>query len=293
MSLADRNYMREDYHAPRASTILIGVLIAAFLVQCLLLVYANTHLARNFGLTLSGLKSGKIWQLLTFQFLHSVPWPWHVLFNCLGLFFFGRPIEERFGARKFLTLYFLAGTIGGLLQVLTTAILPKHFDVPVVGASAGVSGMLAIYCSLNPMRDITIFIYFIPLNIRAIYLLWGMTAYAIFGTIVPIDNVAHAAHLGGLLLGISYVKWFLDTDRAERWLAMFRRKPRSIVKVRFPGNTSWEAAAELQAKRNTDTEFISKEVDPILEKIHAHGMKSLTEEEKRTLESAYSRMKKR
>src|SRR4030095_9612878 len=102
---------------------------------------------------------GRVWQLVTFQFLHSAPWPWHVLFNCLGLYFFGRSVESMIGAKKFLVLYLISGVMGGLLQVLTTTVLPKHADLPVVGASAGVSGIIAIFCMFYPMRELTAWIY--------------------------------------------------------------------------------------------------------------------------------------
>ena len=70
----------------------------------------NTYLA----LSLDGLRSGYVWQLLTFQFMHvSVL---HILFNSLAIFFFGRPVEEAMGARRFLTLYFTSGVVGGLVQ---------------------------------------------------------------------------------------------------------------------------------------------------------------------------------
>src|SRR5262245_16319284 len=146
MGLADRYYMRDAYHPPRMTTRLIIVLIVAFVIQSMLLFYGDLAIAGQLALSLDGLRHGKVWQLFTFQFLHSVPWPWHVLFNCLGLYFFGRPVEEMVGEKKFLTLYFLSGVAGGVLQVLTTAVLPGHQDNPVVGASAGVCGMIAIFC---------------------------------------------------------------------------------------------------------------------------------------------------
>ena len=104
MSLADRYYMRDSYHAPRMTTWLIAVLIGAFIIQSLLFFYGDIQLSNQLALSVDGLKHGKIWQLATFQFLHSCPMPWHVLFNCLGLYFFGRPVEEMVGHKKVLAL---------------------------------------------------------------------------------------------------------------------------------------------------------------------------------------------
>src|SRR5690349_17749297 len=191
MALSDRFYMRDSYHAPRMTTRLIVVLIAAFLVQSILLFYGDVAISEHLALSVDGLKHGKVWQLVTFQFLHSVPWPWHVLFNCLGLYFFGRPVEEMVGERKFLALYLLSGVCGGLLQVLTTAVLPRHPDIPVVGASAGVCGMIAIFCSINPMQELTTWIYFLPITIRARYFLLFLGGFSAFGTLIPVSAIAH------------------------------------------------------------------------------------------------------
>src|SRR4029453_17782957 len=117
--IADRPYMRDTYNPPRVVPILIGVLIVAFVVQSAMFVYGSEigyrPLFEQLALTVDGIKHGPVWQLVTFQFLHSAPWPWHVLFNCLGLYFFGRPIEETLGPKRFLTLYLLSGVAGGLL----------------------------------------------------------------------------------------------------------------------------------------------------------------------------------
>src|SRR5436305_1731642 len=138
MAVADRFYMREEFNSPRMTKRLIWVLIGAFVVQSLLWFYWDIRAIDSLGLTVQGVFSGKVWQLLTFQFLHSCPLPFHVLFNCLGLWFFGRPVEETLGSRRFLKLYFACGLAGGVLQVLLTLLLPRHEDIPVVGASAGV-----------------------------------------------------------------------------------------------------------------------------------------------------------
>src|SRR5438046_1330892 len=105
MALADRYYMRDEYHPPRITTKLIVVLIVAFVLQSALLIYADIDTFEQLALTVTGLSKGKVWQLFTFQFLHACPWPWHVLFNCLGLYFFGRPVETMLGGKKFLGLY--------------------------------------------------------------------------------------------------------------------------------------------------------------------------------------------
>jgi len=292
MSLSDRFYMRDAYHVPRMTTWLIVVLIIAFLIQSLLLFYGDFQLSQHLALSVDGLRHGKIWQLLTFQFLHSCPWPWHVLFNCLGLYFFGRPVEEMVGARKFLSLYLLSGVAGGLFQVLVTIILPRHMDIPVVGASAGVCGMIAIFCALNPMQELTTWIYFLPITIRARYFLMALGGYSVFGTLVPLSSVAHAAHLGGILLGLGYVRYaHRFSGDGPSWLSwkFRRREPVNYSPGSRAKNSRWQGPRPEQQR---GPEFISREVDPILDKISAHGLNSLTDKERRILEAARHRLDK-
>jgi len=291
MGLADRNYMRDEYHAPRMTTALIAVLIVAFVVQCVLLYYGDWDVMSQLALSVAGLRQGKIWQLVTFQFLHSYPWPFHVLFNCLGLYFFGRPVEEMLGGRRFLSLYFLSGIAGGLLQVATTAILPRHPDIEVVGASAGVCGMIAIFCTFHPMQELTTWIYFLPINIRARTFLIFLALFSIFGTIIPLGNIAHAAHLGGILVGLAYVRW------GERllgglsgWPGFGRRREQELAQTATRRGRPWRQNTTKLERQAPAEDFMSKEVDPILEKISAHGIDALTERDRKILEAARKKM---
>ena len=296
--------MRDEYHPPRYTTILIVVLLVAFVLQSICLFYGGfssrqhpdgAPYLRLLALSLTGIRHGYVWQFLTFQFLHSTPWPWHVLVNCLFLYFFGRSVETMLGSKKFLGIYLLAGFAGGALQIISTLVLPGHDDIPVVGASAGICGLIGVFCSLTPMRELTAWIYFFPITIRARYFLWFLTGLSIYGTIIPFDNVAHGAHLGGLLLGIAYVRWWHDPGFSlrfwTRWRLPRRRTP--IVKVRFPKATPGAPAQLPLADEQGATDFISKEVDPILEKISASGIHSLTDRERKILEAARSKMEKR
>src|SRR5687767_6253853 len=97
--LHDRPYMREPSFRPRwtLTNRLIAVLIGIFLVQCVLEVLLGVPISRYLALSLDGMAHGYVWQLLTFQFLHAAPWPFHVLFNCLFLYFFGNALEDAYG----------------------------------------------------------------------------------------------------------------------------------------------------------------------------------------------------
>ena len=112
---------------------------------------------------------------------------------------------------------------------------------------------------------------------------------AIFGIAFPGGNIAHGAHLGGLLAGLAYVRWFLRSEWRLPNVNIFR-KPKVFVHTRQANQ--WP----IQPINKTDLpseEFISKEVDPILDKISAHGIQSLTDRERKILEAARAKMAKR
>ncbi|MDB6035404.1 MAG: Rhomboid family protein [Verrucomicrobiales bacterium] len=291
MGVADRYYMRDEYHAPHITTKLIIVLIVAFVIQSALYFYGDINAYTHLALTAGGLAHGKVWQLFTFQFLHSVPMPWHVLINCFGLYFFGRRVEETLGAKRFLTVYLLAGAVGGLLQAALTMALPRHPDYPVVGASAGVYGIMAIFCTQHPMDEIRTFVYFFPITVRAYVLLLVLGLFALYGAIVPYSNVANGAHLGGLLFGIFYVRKgrMLFENLADRLPFLGRRDGKSNPLGSLAKHSP--RASERAKGRKQSTVFVSDEVDPILDKISSQGIDSLTDHEREILEKARKKMR--
>src|ERR1043166_3924574 len=111
MGLADRHYMRDDWNRPRLSmSVLVMILIvAAFVLQQVNHAYIRSPIEWDLLLSSEGLKHGHIWQLLTFQFMHGGLM--HVFCNLLGIFFFGRFIENRLGGKNFLKIYFASGSI--------------------------------------------------------------------------------------------------------------------------------------------------------------------------------------
>src|SRR5581483_4849054 len=99
--------------------------------------------------------------------------------------FFGRFVEERLGKFNLLKLYFGSGVAGGLLFAILAWMFPNHFGYA-LGASAGVSGLLAAFATLEPEGTI-LFNFLFP--IRAKYLLYIAAAIDLFFTIVPSDGV--------------------------------------------------------------------------------------------------------
>ena len=288
--LADRPYMRSNY--PRfnwsVTVVLIAVNVAVFFLQIASSPQWSERILEYGALSLPGVRSGFLWQFLTFQFLHGGTW--HLALNAFTLYMFGRPLEDTLGKRSFLTMYLASGVAGGLLQILLALIWP-HLGELMVGASAGISGVVGAFALLRP--DLTFLIAFI-LPIRARYFLWLIVAVSALCLVFNwMPGVAHGAHLGGTLFGVAYLRWLRGSDFISFWHRWKpRRRSRPIVKVRFPkGSSSWEPEST-PARRLDDGDFISKEVDPILDKIRAHGIQSLTQSERDILEKARARMER-
>jgi membrane associated rhomboid family serine protease len=177
----------------------------------------------------------KIWQLVTYLFLHDPTSPWHILFNMLGLWWAGTAIEQTWGTRKFLKFYFICG-IGAGLCVILAALLFNGMESPVIGASGAIYGLLLAFALLFP-DQIVIFIFF---PIKAKYLVMILAGVALFSSITDHSSgVSYAAHLGGLAIGLAYLrlpllrfdgmslsrryeKWRID--RAKRKFQVYMRK---------------------------------------------------------------------
>jgi membrane associated rhomboid family serine protease len=297
--LEDRDYMRQPAYRDRPLVPQMSFTVALLIVNAAVFVaeLVAAHLPQSLriedqylALSLAGLKHGFVWQLLTFQFMHAGLW--HLLFNSMAIYFFGRPVETALGHRHFLTLYLSSGIIGGLVQMLFAVLMPGHFDAPVVGASAGASGLVAAFAILHWEDRFTLLLYFIPVTMTGKILLAASLALAFLGILTPKSSIANAAHLGGILTGGYYVRLFIQ-GRWLQWKFPARRvAPREFVNVRAAKAGLWRSSAgKLDEEESTD-DFVKSEVDPILDKISAHGIQSLTERERKILEKARVRMTK-
>ncbi|MDQ6630407.1 MAG: rhomboid family intramembrane serine protease, partial [Verrucomicrobiota bacterium] len=302
--LEDRSYMRGDAYRPQksAAIILLIVNVVVFLTQQLaenylrypvpqiqqLAEHYTSPVQEYFYLSTHGLQQGYIWQLLTFQFLHAGLF--HLFVNLLVIYFFGRTVEESLGRNTFLKIYFLSGTFGGLLQMLLALVIPEYFGGPVIGASAGAMGLMAAFATLFPEQRLTLLVFFIiPVSMKAKFLLWISIGLAVFGIIIPQSSVAHAAHLGGIFVGIIYVIFFVKGNGFSFLKRSFSpraiRLPRELVRT-HSSRSQWHRPQKSVPEELPSAEFISRQVDPILDKISSHGLHSLTENEREILEAA-------
>jgi rhomboid family protein len=257
----------------------------------------GSYLTGNyFALSLDGLKHGFIWQLLTFQFLHA---GWlHLFFNLLAIFFFGRPVEMVLGRGRFLTLYLSSGVIGGLCQMGAALAWPARFGGEVLGASAGAYGLVAAFAVMNWLEQFTLLIYFFPVTMRGRTLLWCCIGLAV-GSIVLMSHsgIANVAHLGGILTGFVFVRQFVQGRwHWPQWGSFPSRPaaPRQFVVTRAGKGKFWRSSSTSESDEDLSAdEFVKSEVDPILDKISAHGIQSLTAREREILEKARTKMTKR
>lgn len=295
--IENRDYMRETPLSPaRSLTVaLIVVNAVVFFLELLLeRIQPGLALGRWLALSAESLARGQVWRLVTFQFLHGGLL--HLLLNAWALYVFGRSVEATLGRARFLQLYLGSGVAGGLLHALGSALLPQLFGGPqvhVVGASAGLYGVIAAFAVLFPHQPLTLLLFFIlPITLSARALLIASVALALIGLLLPADNVAHGAHLGGMLAGYVFMRWG-DTvrERFQTWRERpVRRRPRELAQVGTRRRLPWGTTREDWESELPPEEFIRREVDPILDKISAHGIQSLTERERRILEAARKKM---
>ncbi|PID60040.1 hypothetical protein CSB45_00690 [candidate division KSB3 bacterium] len=146
-----------------------------------------------------GIKSLKLWQLVSYQFLHGSLT--HLCFNMWGLYLFGRYVLKQMGTQRFLTLYFLSGISGALLWLLFN----WNSRVPVIGASGAVFGVMMAAALYFPEMRIMLLIPPIPLKLRTFVLIYA--AIEIFSEFSAMQSgIAHLAHLGGFLAAYLYIR---------------------------------------------------------------------------------------
>lgn len=131
------------------------------------------------------------WTLITHMFVHANFD--HLFFNMLFLFFFGTELERRVGEAKFLQIYLLSGIVAALAQLLIS-------PASLVGASGALYGVLGCLAIIAPEIRVLIF-FVIPLSIRAAVVLFALVDFLSVGSA---DNIAHMAHIAGLLVGLAY-----------------------------------------------------------------------------------------
>tara|TARA_R100000306_G_scaffold91_5_gene108 strand:+ start:1444 stop:2316 length:873 start_codon:yes stop_codon:yes gene_type:complete len=219
------------------------------------------------------------WSLLTYSFLHFGFF--HILFNMLWLYWFGRFVLNLFDEKRFLTIYLLGALFGGLLYLITHNVFPALIGstAGLIGASGAVTAIMVFIATYTPNTEVMIFRFRIKL--------WQIALVLVLLDLILLPSSGNAggrlAHIGGAIFGFVYArqlqkgndigKWFENLiDWVENLFKPGKKKP--FTKVHRNKKTA--------AKRTTtDTKNDNqKKIDEILDKIGKSGYDSLTKAEK-------------
>jgi|SRR5690625_5071700 len=218
------------------------------------------------------------WTLITYSFVHGGLW--HILINMLMLFFFGPPLEARWGGNAFIRYYLVCALGGAVLSF----VFASH--AAVVGASAAVFGIMLAFALNWPNSPIYFFGIF-PIKAKwLVAILAGISLLSAVGGVR--DGTAHFAHLGGFIAGFIYLR-FSDTIgyRVRRIRNAASRSRFSLV--RGGGQKGVEQSIREVRQRHKEDERLLDEVDRVLDKISASGLASLSADERRILDEASRR----
>jgi len=260
------------YHGYKQSvtTTIVAFTALAFVLQNLTYFwFKNNFFIEYLGLSSYRVESGFLWTLLSYAILHEpiiLGGFWHILFNLAVIFFTGQALEKDIGGKRVAQLYILSVLIAGLAWLSFNwgngAIL--------LGASGGALGLLTVFCLLHAHERMLFLLFFIiPIRLKPKWLLTGVIAFELLSFIAyelgGRHNIAHTAHLGGILAGFIFYFCF---------------KLKTIQLVSIPKT---QRLASPNFKINFHQTDIQAQTDRILDKISAHGFQSLTAKEKEIL----------
>jgi membrane associated rhomboid family serine protease len=247
---------------------LLAVQLLGFLAQLIVQAYAPEAVPTYLGLSYRGIDEAFAWQFLSAAFLHGSVLQF--VFNLSVLYFLGRDLESIFGQKHFLYLYLLgtvAGEVGHLFLMPYTTVL--------LAASGGVAAVIVAFGTVLPELEIAgSLFFFLPVKLKAKHLSYAL--FALAGVLFFVQRggvVTHSAWLGGGATGWLYAHLlgFGRPSFVQRHL-----RERKLERERL--------------SRMSLEEYITGEIDPLLEKISRRGLASLTRTERRKLAEVRSKM---
>jgi len=280
MGINDRDYHRNDRREGGGLFAQLTPVVKWLLILNLGIYFLDLFLAnpagdrpiRDFGVFAiqSAVFQGRIWEFITFQFLHGSVG--HVLFNCVGIFFFGPWLERWWGAGRFLLFYLLCGVAGaGFFTLLVfLGVLP---DAYLVGASAGIYGIFIGVAVIAPNLRVMLLIPPVELSMRQLAM--ALMAISVGAILLKLggNEGGEAGHLGGAILGFILM----------RFPQLLGRE--SGVEIVSPKAAPRRPAAKLRPRSALEKDQDSA-VDVILDKISREGFQSLTDAERDFLQKA-------
>lgn len=289
MGYADRDYIRDTSSQPPSR------LVGAPVVKWLLILNVGIFVIdilfepgfKEWGAyTIPAMTKGEVWRLVTFQFLHGNFG--HLLFNSVAIYFFGAFVEQELRSRGFLVFYLLCG-VGGAGTYSLMVVMGGWPSSGVVGASAGIFGILVAAALIAPHMQVRLLIPPVTLTMRQLALI-----LLVIGALVVVTGGRNAGgeagHLGGALAGyllfkIPFLRRALEVLSRTRVKVVRKpgQRPERVAKVRPAKNQRYQQKLKPKSRISRAE---SSEVDRILDKINEHGLQSLTEDERELLTRA-------
>ena len=221
----------------------------------------------------SALMEFRLWEFISFQFLHGSLG--HVLFNSIGLFFFGPWMERWWGSKKFLIFYLLCGMAGAACFTLLTFIGVLHggMQSALIGASAGIYGIFIGVAVTAPNLRVMLLFPPIELSMRQLAITLMVISTGLILLKLGGNEGGEAGHLGGAILGFILVRhpWLLRKGATAATLR--QREP----------HARFQPKLRPQSRLHIDQ---ASAVDTILDKISREGFQSLTQAEREILQPA-------
>ncbi len=231
----------------------------------------------------------KPWTILTYMFVHKDFF--HILFNMLGLYWFGQIVQDLIGKPKIVPIYVLGGIVGGMVYMAAYNIFPAFQNAvslaTCIGASAAVMAIVLAAATIAPNYEIGL-LFFGSVKIK-----WIVLAYIVLDLInIQHGNAGgHIAHLGGALFGFMYIKLLQNgTDLARPIFAIsdfvhsfFDKKPEmKVTQKRAYVYSEKDTHKQTKTHQTSPKNQLSKQeqLDEILDKINRSSYDSLSKEEK-------------
>lgn len=227
------------------------------------------------------------WTFISYAFAHDWTGIFHILFNMLALYWFGKLIIEYLGNDKLIAIYILGAIAGSTIYLLMFNTVPFFIARAVfpgmVGASAAVFAVMVAAATLLP--NYTFFLLFLgPVKIKYIALVYILLSF--IGT-VGANEGGNLAHLGGALIGFIYVKQLQVGVNWGGWITSTLDWIKGLFQPRANVKVTYRKSEPIPRKKPTGfTKATQEEIDDILDKISDKGYESLTKDEKEKLFNA-------
>lgn len=265
--------------------IAVFISIEVFDVICILFKMQSVNVIKYVGISSSVKEAIKhFWTFFTYMFVHANFF--HIFFNMLVFYWFGKIFLTYFNPKNLGGLYILGGIGGALLYIVAFNTIPYYIDmgtVPMVGASAAVTAIIFAAAFYRPSAEVGLLLIG---RIKIIYIAIAIFVIDFLALGSPANPGGHIAHIGGAIVGFIFAKQYLKGKDITAWMNklidsiinLFKPRPKKKMNVKINKN-----------KRSNDYEYNQRkneetaEIDTILDKIKVSGYSSLSKDEKKRL----------